>query len=88
MLLLHPTLTCIDAGPDFAPWTLSFAPMAFVGCHWEQLTVMVFLPQQLAKILHLHMRWFHPLQLAPVVIYITKHMHVVISNTFQYILKS
>ena len=33
-------------------------------------TVMVFLPQPLAQIFPLHLRWFHPLQLAPVVFFL------------------
>ena len=72
MLLLHPTPTCADAGPDlctltFAPCTLTFAPCACCGCHRQQLTVVVFLPQPLAQIPHLHTWWFHPLLLALVV---------------------
>ena len=72
MLLLHPAPTCADAGPDlctltFAPCTLTFAPCACCGCHRQQLTVVVFLPQPLAQIPHLHTWWFHPLLLALVV---------------------
>ena len=65
MLLLHPTLTCADV-----PCTLIFAPCACSGCHRYHLMVLVFLPQPLAQILHLHTWQFHPLQLAPVVFYL------------------
>ena len=51
----------------FAPCTLTFAPCACGGCHRQQLTVVVFLPQPLAQIPHLHTWWFHPLLLALVV---------------------
>ena len=54
----------------FAPCTLTFAPCACGGSHRQQLTVVVFLPQTLAQRLHLHPRWFHPLQLAPVVFFL------------------
>ena len=67
MLLLHPIQTCTDAVLTYAPCTLTFAPCACGGCHWQQLTVVVFLPQPLAQRLHLHPRWFQTLQLAPVV---------------------
>ena len=33
----------------FAPYTLAFAPCACGGCHWQQLLVVVFLPQQLVQ---------------------------------------
>ena len=48
---------------------LTFAPCACSGCHRQQLLVVVFFPQTLAHRLHLHLRWFHPLQLAPVVFF-------------------
>ena len=51
----------------FAPCTLTFAPSACGGCHWQQLKVVPFLPQPLAQRLQLDSRWFHPLQLALVV---------------------
>ena len=51
----------------FAPCTLTFAPCACCGCHRQQLTVVVFLPQPLVQIPHLHTWWFHPLQLVLVV---------------------
>ena len=51
----------------FAPCTLTFAPCACRGCHRQQLTVVVFLPQPLAQIPHLHTWWFNPLLLALVV---------------------
>ena len=38
----------------FAPCTLTFAPCACGGSHWQQLTVVVFLPQPLAQRLPLH----------------------------------
>ena len=47
--------------------TLTFAPCACGGCHWQQLTVVLFLPQPLAQRLQLDSRWFHPQQLALVV---------------------
>ena len=49
---------------------LTFAPCACGGSHRQQLTVVVFLPQTLAQRLHLHPRWFHPLQLALVVFFL------------------
>ena len=57
----------------FAPCTLTFAPCACGGSHWQQLTVVVFLPQPLAQRLPLHPRWFHPLQLVPVVFFSSTH---------------
>ena len=66
MLLLHPTLTCADAGLVLC--TLTFASCTCSDCHQQQLMVMVFLPQPLAQIPHLHTWWFYPLQVAPVVL--------------------
>ena len=54
---------------SFAPYTLTFAPCACSGCHWQQLTVVVFLPQSLAQTIPLHTWWFYPLQLASVAFY-------------------
>ena len=65
MLLLHPVPTCADAdaGPDLCTLHPDLVPCACGGCHKQQLTLVVFLPQLLAQILHLHMLRFHPLQL-------------------------
>ena len=52
----------------FAPCTLTFTFCACSDYHWQQLMVAVFLPQPLSQILHLHPRWFHPLQLVLVVL--------------------
>ena len=54
----------------FTPCTLTFAPCTCGGCHWQQLTVVVFLLQLLAHILHLHNWQYHPLQLALVVFFL------------------
>ena len=54
----------------FAPCTLTFTPCACGGIHRQQLTVVVFLPPPLAQRLSLHPRWFHLLQLAPVVFFL------------------
>ena len=67
MLLLHPTPTCTDAGPDLCTLHPDFAPCACGGCHQQQLMVVVFLSQLLAQRLHLHTWQFFPLQFAPVV---------------------
>ena len=55
MLLLHPTPTCTAAGPDLC--TL----------HPDHCTLWL----SLAQILHLHTWWFQPLQLAPVVFFLS-----------------
>ena len=39
--------------------TLTFAPCPYGGCHRHQFMVVVFLPQQLAQILHLHTWWLY-----------------------------
>ena len=54
----------------FAPCTLTFAPCTCGGCHRQQLMVVVFLSQPLARRLHLQKWWFHPLQLPPVVFFL------------------
>ena len=66
-LALMLVLTFASCTLTFAPCTLTFAPCACGDCHWQQLTVVVFLPQPLAQIPHLHTWWFHPLQLVLVV---------------------
>ena len=66
-LALMLVLTFASCTLTFAPCTLTFAPCACGGCHWQQLTVVVFLPQPLAQVPHLHTWWFHPLQLVLVV---------------------
>ena len=35
----------------FAPCTLTCTPCAYGGCHWQQFTMAVFLPQPLAQFL-------------------------------------
>ena len=72
MLLLHPVLTCAEAGPDLCtlhPDLCTLHPdlctLCLRGSHRQQLTVVVFLPQPLAQRLPLH-----PLQLALVMLFL------------------
>ena len=62
----------------FAPCTLTFAPCTCSGCHWQQFTMvcLVFLPQPLAVILHLHIWQFHLLQLEPMVFSFHPLVHI------------
>ena len=69
MLLLHPVLNCADTGPDLCTLHPDLCTLCLQCCHRQQLTVVVFLPQPLAQT-SLHPRWFHPLQLAPVVFFL------------------
>ena len=58
---------CWSSPLHLAPWPLQ---LCLRGCHRLQLTMVEFLPQLLAQILHLHTWWLHPLQLAPMVFFL------------------
>ena len=57
MLLLHPALTCTDAGPDLC----TLHPDLYGGG---------LSPSAVAQILHLRTWWFYPMQLALVVFFL------------------
>ena len=70
MLLLHPVLTCTDAGPD----PCSLHPDLCILClQWSSLAATdggsVSSSAVVTKF-HLYTWWFHPLQLAPVVFFL------------------